>query len=95
MYYKNEWKDKEKIIDDESSKFKRDTSIKRHRSVNGVTLNDVLVMKNWIYYVKVIGDLDYKKLDENILDSKHMKMEILNQLEFRKNEYLKNKSQLS
>ena len=95
MYYKNEWKNKEKIIDDESSKFKRDTSIKRHTTVNGVTLNDVLVMNNWIYYAKLIGDLDYKKLDENILDSKHMKMETLNQLEFRKNEYSKNKSQLS
>ena len=35
-------------------------------------------------------DLDYKKLDETILDSKHMKMETLNQLEFRKNEYSKN-----
>ena len=52
-------------------------------------------MKNWIYYAKLIGDLDYKKLDETILDSKHMKMETLNQLEFRKNEYSKNKSQLS
>ena len=72
MLYNNDWKEKEEIIDSNTIKFAREKSINRKPTISGVTLNDILIMKNWIYYAKKIGDVDYKKLDENIFASSHI-----------------------
>ena len=62
MKYKEEWRSKEKLIDDKLAK--RDQSKKRvlRKNLPGASLCDVLIMRNWIVYAKIIGDLSYKKI---------------------------------
>ena len=57
--------------------------------MSGISLNDLLIMKNWLIYAKQIGDDSYKNFDQNIKSSKYMDNEISNQIDFRKNEYNK------
>ena len=87
MNYNEIWKEKESIIDNNTYKYLRENSVKRKPTIKGVTLNDVLIIKNWIYYAKKIGDLDYKKLDNDIFISDHIEQETSRQLEFRRKEY--------
>ena len=87
MNYNEIWKEKESIIDNNTYKYLRENSVERKPTIKGVTLNDVLIIKNWIYYAKKIGDLDYKKLDNDIFISDHIERETSRQLEFRRKEY--------
>ena len=48
-------------------------------------------MKNWLYYAKLIGDEDYKKLDLNIAVSKYLDFELSKQTSFREKEFKKYK----
>ncbi len=82
MIYNNEWKEKENIIDSNTLKYARENSVNRKPTISGVTLNDILIMKNWIYYAKKIGDLDYKKLDENIFASSHIENQTSKKLKY-------------
>ena len=82
MIYNNEWKEKENIIDSNTLKYARENSVNRKPTISGVTLNDILIMKNWIYYAKKIGDGDYKKLDENIFASSHIENQTSKKLKY-------------
>ena len=82
MIYNNEWKEKENIIDSNSLKYARENSVNRKPTISGVTLNDILIMKNWIYYAKKIGDGNYKKLDENIFASSHIENQTSKKLKY-------------
>ena len=59
MKYKNNWQDKEKIID---SKIYNENSEKGlvYPSLSGPKLQDILVMKNWLNYAKKINDNSFK-----------------------------------
>ena len=82
MIYNNDWKEKEDIIDSNTIKYAREKSINRKPTISGVTLNDILIMKNWIYYAKKIGDVDYKQLDENIFASSHIENQTSKKLKY-------------
>lgn len=84
--YDHGWKYKEKKIDD-SYYFDENTNLKN--SISGLTISDALVMKNWIIYAKKINDLEYKKFNINISNTEYMQKKMSNQVEFRRNEYLK------
>ena len=92
MNYNTDWKEKENIIDNTSLKIQRQKNIKHSKSINGVTLSDVLIMRNWLYYAKLIGDEDYKKLDLNIAASKYLDFELSKQTSFREKEFKKYKN---
>lgn len=92
MNYNTDWKKKENIIDNTSLKIQRQKNIKHSKSINGVTLSDVLIMRNWLYYAKLIGDEDYKKLDLNIAASKYLDFELSKQTSFREKEFKKYKN---
>ena len=49
-----------------------------------------MIINNWIYYAKKIGDVAYKKLDEEVLKADQIDSEIMKQLDFRKKEFYKN-----
>ena len=87
MKYNEEWIEKEKIIDDKIPKKNRSNQRVLKNTISGITINDVLIMKNWLIYAKEIGDLNYKKFDTNISTSKYIKSEISKQLEYRKKEF--------
>ena len=56
-------------------------------------MSDVLIMRNWLYYAKLIGDEDYKKLDLNIAASKYLDFELSKQIPFfREKEFKKYKN---
>ena len=70
--YNQEWKNKEKLIDEEilngSKKGKKFFS----RSLSGVCLGDVLIMNNWLNYAKLINDETYKDITSEIFFSEYI-----------------------
>ena len=70
--YNQNWKIKEKLIDDEilngSKKGKKVFS----RSLSGVSLGDVLIMNNWLNYAKLINDFSYKDITNEIIFSEYI-----------------------
>ncbi len=90
MKYKKEWKDKEDIVDRKLPKKNRINQRILNNSIGGFTLNDFLIMKNWVMYAKKIGDMDYAKFDKDIKISNYIHEELSDQLNFRKGELKKN-----
>ena len=70
--YNQNWKIKEKLVDDEilngSKKGKKVFS----RSLSGVSLGDVLIMNNWLNYAKLINDFSYKDITDEIFFSEYI-----------------------
>ncbi len=66
MKYNEEWRSKEKFIDDKLAK--RDQSKQRvlRKNLPGATVCDILTMSNWLVYAKIMGDLSYKKIIKKI-----------------------------
>ena len=62
LNYNNDWKVFEKIIDDRNLN-KKIPQLKE-KSLNGITLKDAIVLNNWLYYAKIIGDNSYKLISE-------------------------------
>ena len=61
MKYNEEWKEKEKIID--SNRNKKNILVKKkQKSLHGINVSDILIMRNWLGYAKKIGDLSYKNI---------------------------------
>ena len=87
MEYEKTWKEKENIIDKQQL---NKEEIILNDTISGFTLNDFLIMKNWMMYAKKINDTNYEKFDCDINISKHMEWELSRQIEFRKSEYNKN-----
>ena len=55
--------------------------------MRGINLADVLIIKNWINYAKLIGDNSYKKIYNKELNNNFINNLLRNQLSFRKNEF--------
>ena len=87
MEYEETWKEKENIIDRQRIN-ENETVIKD--TIKGLTLNDFLIMRNWMMYAKKIGDKKYNEFGCEIEVSKYMDWQISRQLDFRKSEYNKN-----
>ena len=89
MKYKEEWSQKEKIIDEKllnETKRKKEKIVKD--SLVGVTISDVLIMYNWLNYAKILGDNSYEIISKNILKSDYMENELSQQLDNRNREFL-------
>ena len=86
MEYNAEWRSKEKFIDDKLAK--RDQSKQRvlRKNLPGATVCDILIMRNWISYAKMIGDLSYKKITKEVSISPAIEKKITNYLSKRKKE---------
>ena len=84
MEYEKTWKEKENIIDKQQL---NKEEIILNDTISGFTLNDFLIMKNWLMYAKKINDINYEKFDCDINISKYMEWELSRQIDFRKNEY--------
>ena len=85
--YDKSWKEIENLTDKSEpvrSKLERKVWIK---SMRGINLADVLIIKNWINYAKLIGDNSYKKIYNKELNNNFINNLLRNQLSFRKNEF--------
>ena len=87
MEYEKPWKEKENIID--KQRLNKEEIILKD-TISGFTLNDFLIMKNWMMYAKKINDINYEKFDCDINISKYMEWELSRQINFRRSEYNKN-----
>ena len=87
MKYNKHWKEKEKLVDQSFPIKNRVNQRVLNDTIKGTTLNDFLIMKNWVMYAKQIKDPDYKKFDPKIKISEHMSNNLSNQLSYRTNEF--------
>ena len=53
------------------------------KSIRGINLSDVLIIKNWINYAYFIGDSSYKKIYDKKINNTFMNSALHNQLDFR------------
>ena len=54
----------EKIIDEKFIKFQSIRKIQE--TTRGISFNDIMIIKNWLLFAKLINDESYKKIIENI-----------------------------
>jgi len=89
MTYNKEWLKKEKIIDDIIQKKNKYSSKIIQETLEGLSINDALIMKNWLFFAKSINDESYKKFNVDIPDSEYLKLKLQDQIGHRKNEFSK------
>ncbi|MDA8918973.1 hypothetical protein N9I08_04455 [Candidatus Pelagibacter sp.] len=67
MTYKSEWKKYENLID----KRYPDLTIKKklRPTIKGISLNDVLIIRNWLAYARMIGDESHTIITDQIYNS--------------------------
>jgi hypothetical protein len=80
MRYNKEWKEKEKLIDDKRSEKNILIKEKLQKSLHGITISDILIMRNWLGYAKKIGDLSYKNIINDITIQSMIEKKLSDQL---------------
>ena len=84
--YNKKWEEKENLIDEQEpirSKINKKILLE---SIQGINLSDILIIKNWINYANLIGDISYKKIYDKKLEANFVNDALYNQLDFRKND---------
>ncbi len=86
MEYESEWKKKENIIDKgipiREDKDKKVLGI----TIKGINLSDILIIKNWLVFAKIINDESYKLIYNDEIGTNFIENILKPQLDFRKNE---------
>ena len=80
MKYNEEWKEKEKLIDNNRSEKNILVKKKLQKSLHGINVSDILIMRNWLGYAKKIGDLSYKNIIDDITIQSLIEKKLSNQL---------------
>ncbi len=75
MDYNKDWEKFEDIVDKTFPKFK--IYKKDERSIKGITLSDILIIKNWLYFARLIGDDSYKKISNDKFINNKLKEKFL------------------
>jgi len=86
MKYNEEWRSKEKIIDEKLIKKNKSAKKVLTKSLTGTTVRDILIMRNWLSYAKKVGDLSYKKIFEDTIISPVIEELLSDQLSHRSKE---------
>ena len=89
MVYEENWKEKELIIDNKIPARSNFDKKKIHKSLQGINLSDILIIKNWIYYAYLIGDFSYKDIYYEEAKSSFIEAILEPQLTFRKKNLIK------
>ena len=84
MKYNNEWENIEKEDDNKT----QDVEKIYKKTINGLSLSDFLIMRNWLSYAKIIDDISYKNITEDIPNSELVSSLVSDQLDFRKKQLL-------
>ena len=87
MKYNEEWRSKEKIVDEKLNKRDISTKIVLTKNIMGTTIRDILIMRNWLGYAKKVGDYSYKKIFENTTISPTIEKRLADQLLNRSREF--------
>ena len=89
MKYEKNWKEKELIIDNKTPIRNELDKKKIHKSLKGINLSDILIIKNWICYANLIGDFSYKDIYNREVKSSFINSILEHQLVFRKKNLIK------
>ena len=89
MNYEKNWKDKELMIDNKTPIRNELDKKKIHKSLKGINLSDILIIKNWICYADLIGDFSYKDIYYGDVKSSFINSILEPQLTFRKKDLIK------
>jgi hypothetical protein len=82
--YKEDWTDIEKKFDEKHLISKvRDERV-FNNTLNKFNLPDFLIIKNWLLYAKIIGDVSYKKIIKFDIDDEHFDQMQKEQIKLRK-----------
>ncbi len=87
MEYNEEWRSKEKFIDDKLAKRNQSKQRVLRKNLPGATVCDILIMRNWLGYAKMIGDNSYKKITKEVPISPVIEKKISDYLSKRKKEF--------
>ena len=87
MKYNEEWKEKENLTDIYRNEKNILTKKTLQKSLKGVTVSDVLIMRNWLGYAKKIGDLSYKNIINDVTIHPLIEKELSSQLLKRSKEF--------
>ena len=87
MKYNEEWKEKENLTDIYRNEKNILTKKTLQKSLKGVTVSDVLIMRNWLGYAKKIGDLSYKNIINDVTINPLIEKELSSQLLKRSKEF--------
>ncbi len=83
LLYDEKWKIKEDLIDKLEplrSELNKKVWVK---SIKGINLSDILIIKNWINYAYFIGDISYKKIYDEKVNDNFINNALRHQLDFR------------
>ncbi len=72
IVYNEDWRKKEKLIDTEIASGSQKSKRKFPRSLNNITLSEILIINNWLTYAKIIGDESYKEISSEFIFSDHI-----------------------
>ena len=86
MNFDENWSKKEKIVDDRLIKRTKEDEKKFSETLKGNNLYDILIIKNWLNYAKIIGDSSYKLIYKKNLNDSFLNNLLKNQIDFRKKE---------
>ena len=87
MEYKQEWNKFEETVD---KKFPKFLSNKKDReTVKGINLRDILIIKNWLLFAKLIGDNSYQRITNENLVNKNIEKQFSDKIESINNNYIK------
>jgi tetratricopeptide (TPR) repeat protein len=70
MTYNEEWINFEKLIDHKYPNLKFYN--KKQLPIKGISLSDILIIRNWLYFAKMIGDESYKKISNYDFSNKFL-----------------------
>ncbi len=70
--YKKEWKKKEELTDIEIANGSKKGKKIFSKSIDYITLSEILIINNWLSYAKIIGDQSYKEISSEFIFSEHI-----------------------
>ena len=88
MAYDKSWEEKELIFDNRIPVRTELDKKQIHKSLKGVNLSDILIIKNWISYASIIDDFSYKEFYDKEIKSNFINSILKPQLDFRKKDIL-------
>ena len=86
MEYQSEWGVKENIIDKRSPVRQSNDKKILGITIKGINLSDILIIKNWLAYAKILNDESYRLIYEDKIENNFIENFLKSQLNFRKNE---------
>ena len=92
MEYRSEWEEKENIIDKRIPIRENNDKKILGVTIKGINLSDILIIKNWLVFAKIINDESYKLIYDDEIGTNFIENILKPQLDFRKKELKFNKN---